>query len=156
MKTIVKHHFMLLVFTLVVSACAPATTPALTTVTENTSTPTVMPTSTAIPTATLIPTITPTPIPPNHPGWMPEGAIARFGMGKYNAITVSPDNSIVAVAGTGGVHFINPLTGHTTDFLETGANVEDVIFSSDGNKIYIGIGVDGVLIWARDETIQVN
>lgn len=107
---------------------------------------------TATPTATLVPTATPTPAPTNHPGWMPEGVIARFGMGRYNAMAVSPDNSIVAVAGTGGVHFIDPLTGATIDFLETGTDAEDVAFSPDGKQMYVGLGLQGVSIWGLDET----
>jgi WD40 repeat protein len=82
---------------------------------------------------------------------MPEGAIARFGMGIYRGMAVSPDNSIVAVASTSGVYFIDPLAGVTTDFLETGADAEDVAFSPDGKRIYIGLGIQGVAIWVRDE-----
>lgn len=119
---------------------------------ESTPSLTAQPTKNIAPTATLLPTATPIPIPPNHPGWMPEGAIARFGMGIYHGMAVSPDNSIVAVAATSGVYFINPLIGRTTDFLETGADAQGVAFSPDGKRVYIGMGIEGVAIWVRDET----
>jgi WD40 repeat protein len=150
---IISNIFTFLIAILIVTACAPAATQAnkSTTTIENTSMPLITPTNTVIPTATLIPTLTPTPIPPNHPGWMPEGAIARFGMGIYRSMAVSPDNSIVAVAATSGVYFIDPLIGRTIDFLETGADAQDVAFSPDGKRVYIGMGIEGVAIWFHDE-----
>lgn len=150
MKNVSKYIVALLVFAFVITACASATTNEEIVTVENTPTLTASPT--VPPTATFTPTAPPTPAPTNHPGWIPEGAIARFGMGTYNAMAISPDNSIVVVAGTGGVHFIDPLAGVTTNFLETGANAEDVAFSPDGKQIYIGLGIQGVSIWGLDET----
>jgi WD40 repeat protein len=149
MKNVSKYIVALLVFAFVITACASATTNEEIVTVENTPTLTASPT--VPPTATFTPTAPPTPAPTNHPGWIPEGAIARFGMGTYNAMAISPDNSIVVVAGTGGVHFIDPLAGVTTNFLETGANAEDVAFSPDGKQIYIGLGIQGVAVWVRDE-----
>jgi WD40 repeat protein len=150
LKNISKNIVTLLIVTFFVTACISATTPTTTNkdivTVENTSTPT------TLPTATLPPTATPTPAPTDHPGWMPEGAIARFGRGGYGGMAVSPDNSIVAVAGTSGVHFINPLTGHTVDFLETGTDPFDVTFSPDGQKLFISLGDNGVAIWNHDTT----
>jgi len=116
------------------------------------TTPTITPSPTVIPTATFTPTATPTPTPTNHPGWMPEGVIARFGMGIYSGMAISPNNSIVAVSAASGVYFIDPLIGRTTDFLETGAKPYGIVFSPNGEKIYIALGSNGVAIWERDET----
>lgn len=147
MKNVSKNIVTLLIATFFVTACTSATpTNKEVSAVENTSTPT------TLPTATFTPTATPTPAPTDHPGWMPEGAIARYGMGGYSGMAVSPDNSIVAIAGTSGVHLLNPLTGHTVDFLETGADPFDVTFSPDGQNLFISLGYSGVAIWNRDAT----
>jgi WD40 repeat protein len=130
--------------------------PAIVAAVENTTIPTLVNTAKpkasatpAPPKPTTIPSATPIPVLPNHLGWMPEGALARFGMGWIGRMTASPDGSVVMVASAGGVNLLNPLTGHTVGFLEI-ADIDDMAFSPDGQTMYAGLRGNGVGIWTRD------
>lgn len=104
---------------------------------------------TPIPTATFTPTLTPTPAPTDHPGWLPEGAVTRFGKGIFHSMAASQDGSMVAIAAAGGVYISDPYTGRIINFLESGADAVDVKFSADGNRIFIGLSVIGAQVWDR-------
>lgn len=105
--------------------------------------------TTRTPNITSTPTITPTPLPTDHPGWLPEGAITRFGKGNFYNLAVSPDNDVIAIAASGGVYFTDPLTGRILDFIEINSIPLDLVYSPDGQHLYIGVGIEGVQIWNR-------
>ena len=79
---------------------------------------------------------------------LPDGAIARLGKGKVNDIKISPDKTILAVAGSVGIWLYDTksgnelalLTGHTEP-------VSVIVFSRQGNLLVSG-SYDGKLrLW---------
>lgn len=147
MKKFFIFCFANFVLLLLISACSPSgaspsnpaqVTPSLI---DSTSTP--------VPTATFTPTLTPTPAPTEHPGWLPEGAVTRFGKGIFHNMAASRDGSMVAIAAAGGVYISEPFTGRVINFLESGADAVDVKFSANGDRIFIGLSDIGVQVWDR-------
>jgi WD40 repeat protein len=148
--------FFLALLTVFPCSCSPSPSLAVadqdnSTVSTSSPAPSATPLSTATiqPSAPSTPTLTPTPAPTDHPGWMPEGVITRFGKGGLVAIDASPDSSLVALAATGGIYLADPLTGRTVDFIETGSDVQDVEFSPNSKQLYIGLGTEGIQIWSQ-------
>lgn len=79
---------------------------------------------------------------------LPEGAIARIGKGTVNDIKMSPDKTLLAVAGSAGVWLYDAKTGDEIDLL-TGHTkpVSSVAFSPQGDLLVSG-SYDGKLrIW---------
>lgn len=147
---IMRFSFAVLMFLLL--SCASATpTPS------PTATPTLSPTATYTPipsattTAMSAPTVTPTPVPTNHPGWLPEGAVARFGKGMFHSMAASTDGSMIAIAAAGGIYIVESPSGRIVNFLESGADAVAVSFSPDGEKVFIGLSDIGVQVWNRTQ-----
>lgn len=118
------------------------------------------PTNTPEPTATPKPS--PTPTPTEHPGWMPEGALQRWGNGAFYDLAASPDSRTLAVATEGGIYLLDPASGRVQDFLELAYAPLSLIFSPDGNHLYIGLGLGGIQVrsvdgdgkWQVEKTIK--
>ncbi|NLF51982.1 MAG: hypothetical protein GX577_12665 [Leptolinea sp.] len=118
------------------------------------------PTNTPEPTATPKPS--PTPTPTEHPGWLPEGALQRWGNGAFYDMAASPDSRTLAVATEGGIYLLDPASGRVQDFLELAYAPLSLIFSPDGKHLYIGLGLGGVQVrsvdgdgkWQVEKTIK--
>lgn len=146
-KTILMLFFAFIISLFLISACFSTDTSTINP-TETISS-LVDSTSTPIPTATFTPTLTPTLAPTEHSGWLPEGAVARFGKGIFHNIAASQDGSLVAIAAAGGVYISDSYSGRVINFLESGGDAVDVKFSADGNRIFIALGDIGVQVWDR-------
>lgn len=70
---------------------------------------------------------------------LPEGAKARFGKGRINALSLSPDEKRLAVASTTGIWLYDTDTGAELAMLTGHINaVESVSFSADGSLLVSG------------------
>lgn len=79
---------------------------------------------------------------------LPEGAVARLGIGGMQNIAISPNGKQLAVASQIGVWLYDTQTGDAVDFLDGHeTSVRSVAFSPDGIALASG-GIDGsILIW---------
>ena len=143
MSTILRKTQLLitwLMFIATISACAPATTPSLT------STPTIAPTATFTPTSTFTPTPTETSLPTAivrpaeaiSPANVDEMELmAQIGIGLALTSAWSPDGETLAV-GTGvGLYLLD---GHTLEqklFIQSGYT-KNIAWSPDGQTIATG------------------
>ena len=85
--------------------------------------------------------------PANNTGWLPEGAILRWGNGAFYDMAGAPDESTLAIAAEGGIYLIDTLTGQIKDFLSTVYTPWSIAYSPDGTRLYIGLGLGGTQIW---------
>ena len=131
---------------LVIAACVPLT-PAETAL-PSMAVATFTPLSTArpspTPTSTLPPSDTaqsetpavsmPTGSAPDIvlPGWVPEGALRRIGMGAINQVKLSGDGTVFAVAGRTGIFLHRSDTFESIWSIPTTKAVGQVAFSADG------------------------
>ena len=70
---------------------------------------------------------------------LPEGAKARFGKGRINALSLSPDGTRLAVASTTGIWLYDTDTGAELALLTGHIDaVESVSFSADGSLLVSG------------------
>ena len=122
---------------------------------------TLMPTSTATATPTSTPTLTPTPKLPVSPGTaIPTSdsvisadnldnvvELARWGSGVITDAVYSPDGGHIAIASTVGISIYQADTMDEDIYFETGASVNSVVFSSDGENLVTGLDDNTVKIW---------
>ena len=84
----------------------------------------------------------------DDPSWVfPEGTIGRFGKGKIDDFTFSPDGRWLATCTTSEISIYNTATGEENTFCNTAVN--ELIFSLDGSLI-VGQGAkynEGVEVW---------
>jgi len=69
---------------------------------------------------------------------LPDGAVARLGKGTVNAVTFSPDGTMLAVASSYGVYLYDAKTLAEIDFLETNAWMTSVAFNFDVSLLASG------------------
>ena len=80
---------------------------------------------------------------------LPEGAVARLGMGKINDIKYAPDGKHLAVASSIGVWIYDAQTGEELN-LHAGEDigaVNSISFNSDGQLLAIGTHHGNIYIW---------
>jgi len=70
---------------------------------------------------------------------------------SYGPLQFSPDGSLLAVGGRGGLHLIDPLLGTEVKTLGTSASVLGIDFSPNGKRVAAG-DADGKLTLWDDET----
>jgi WD40 repeat protein len=119
------------------------------------------PTGTKYPTRTkpYTPTITPTITPLENasivlPGWVPEGARARFGKGRINRIDVSPDGKTFAVAGSLGAFLYRMEDFNQIWNLWMTRAVKNAVFSPDGKILALSVN-DGLIYFLDSSTGRV-
>ena len=90
---------------------------------------------------------------------LPEGTVARLGMGKINDIQYSPDGKHLAVASSVGVWIYDAQTGEvinlitSTDRIAAGEQepqlsaIKSISFSPDGQLLAIATQRNNVRIW---------
>ena len=107
--------------------------------TRPTLTAAMQPTHTPRPTNSISLTATQTAPDIVLPGWLPEGARARFGEGRINHFAVSPDGKMFAVAGTVGVFLYRVEDFQKVWNIYTTQAVKYAAFSPDGRTLAISI-----------------
>lgn len=75
------------------------------------------------------------PLPSAYPGPLPEDAVARLGVGDFGKMELSPDGNILAVAGSIGIHLLNPRTLEWLDLILTEYPISGISWSPDGKMI---------------------
>ena len=76
---------------------------------------------------------------------LPDGALARLGYGKPEAVAYSPNGDVLAVATSIGMELWDAHTHERTGVLETGSWILSVAFSPDGATLASA---------SRDETVR--
>jgi WD40 repeat protein len=69
---------------------------------------------------------------------LPDGAVARLGKGTVNAVTFSPDGTMLAVANSYGVYLYDANTLEEIDFFETNKKMTSVAFNFDSSLLASG------------------
>jgi WD40 repeat protein len=95
----------------------------------------ILPTNTPRPTGTVSSTATQTAPDIVLPGWVPEGARARLGLGAINEVDYSPDGSAFAVAGKTGIFLYRADTFEMLWSVPTQKEIQRTAFSADGTTI---------------------
>ncbi|MFZ5881436.1 MAG: WD40 repeat domain-containing protein [Chloroflexota bacterium] len=152
--------------TILLAACAaqPAAEPSTIPPTaQATLTSTTEPTATATlpPTATPPPTVTSTPRLPVLPGTvMPQPAnavfsnleevveLARWGKGVITNAIYAPNGKVIALASPIGIRLHDANTLDELLYIETGARVNGIAFSPDGQKLAGGLDNNTAGIWS--------
>jgi WD40 repeat protein len=98
------------------------------------------------PQLTPSPSQTPTGINPNL-GPVPQGALARLGKGRANAVAFSPDGQDLSVASNYGVFVYHADTLAPIWSAPMDGWTETLRYSPDGTRLASGIGRDQVHIW---------
>ena len=78
---------------------------------------------------------------------LPEGAVARLGNGGVDAVTFSPDGTMLAVASSIGIYLYDAKTLAEIDFLETNASMSSVAFNFDGTMLASGSYDKTIKLW---------
>ena len=87
---------------------------------------------------------------------LPEGAIARLGIGSVNAVTFSPDGKYLAVASSIGVVLIDPFNLTVIHTFDTKANTTSTAFSLDG-RILASVSDDSTIkLWDMKSLKQIG
>ena len=76
---------------------------------------------------------------------LPEGAVARLGIGNVNAVTFSPDGKFLAVATSIGVTLLDPFNLAEIYSFDIIASMTSIAFSPDGSLLASGSD-DGTII----------
>jgi WD40 repeat protein len=114
-------------------------TPLTTAHATPTQTAIVGPSDTPEPTATELPTETATAgetgSPIVLPSWVPDGAIARIGLGIINQVEIAPDGKTFAVAGEAGLFLFRTESQELVWRIPTAKSIESLVYSAEGNTI---------------------
>jgi WD40 repeat protein len=85
---------------------------------------------------------------------LPNGTVARLGKGTIEAVTFSPDGTMLAVAGSIGVYLYDAKSLSEIYLFETNAWMYSVAFNFDGSLLASG-GYDGsIILWDMKPYIQ--
>jgi WD40 repeat protein len=80
---------------------------------------------------------------------LPEGAVARLGIGNVNAVTFSPDGKYLAVASSIGVFLYDPFNLAVIYSFDTTASMTSIAFNPDGSLLTSGGDTIILFVWAE-------
>jgi len=85
---------------------------------------------------------------------LPEGVVARLGIGNVNAVTFSPDGKFLAVASSIGIFLLDPFSLAEIYSFDTKASMASIAFSLDGSLLASGSGDHTIKLWdVRSRTL---